>query len=50
MVWVHPKTAKTISSTTSALVGAGSLKPIFTTPTYTNIIIPLEPYALNVKI
>jgi hypothetical protein len=27
MVWVHPKTAKTVSSTTGALVGAGSLKP-----------------------
>jgi hypothetical protein len=26
MVWVHPKTAKTVSSTTGALVGAGSLK------------------------
>jgi hypothetical protein len=27
MVWVHPKTAKIISSTTGALVGVGSLKP-----------------------
>jgi hypothetical protein len=27
MVRVHPKTAKTISSTTGALVGAGSLRP-----------------------
>ncbi len=27
MVWVHPKTAKTVSSTTGAVVGAGSLKP-----------------------
>jgi len=28
MVWVHPKTAKIVSSTTGALVGAGSLRPI----------------------
>jgi len=28
MVWVHPKMTKTVSSTTGALVGAGSLKPI----------------------
>jgi hypothetical protein len=27
MVWVHPKTIKTVSSTTGALVGVGSLKP-----------------------
>ncbi len=27
VVWVHPKTAKTISSTTGAFVGAGSLRP-----------------------
>ncbi len=27
MVWVHPKTAKTVPSTTCALVGAGSLTP-----------------------
>jgi len=27
MVWVHPKMAKPISSTTSALVGAGSFRP-----------------------
>lgn len=27
MDWVHPKTAKTVSSTTCALVGAGSLRP-----------------------
>jgi hypothetical protein len=26
MVWVHPKTAETDSSTTGALVGAGSLR------------------------
>jgi hypothetical protein len=28
MVWVHPKTIKTVSSTTGALVGVGSLKPL----------------------
>jgi len=28
MVWVHPKTAKTVSSTTGALFGAGSLRPM----------------------
>ncbi len=27
MIWVHPKTAKTASSRTGALVGAGSLWP-----------------------
>jgi len=27
MVWVHPKMAKIVSSTTGALVGAGSLRP-----------------------
>jgi hypothetical protein len=27
MVWIHPKMAKTFSSTTGALVGVGSLKP-----------------------
>jgi len=27
MVWVHPKTAKTVSSTTGALGAAGSLRP-----------------------
>jgi len=26
-VWVHPKTAKTVSSTTGAFGGAGSLRP-----------------------
>jgi hypothetical protein len=30
MVWVHPKTAKKISSTNGALVGSGSLRPINT--------------------
>jgi len=29
MVWVHPKMAKTVSSTTGALVSAGSLRPAF---------------------
>jgi hypothetical protein len=27
MVWVHPKTAKTVSSTTGAFVGVVSLRP-----------------------
>jgi hypothetical protein len=40
MVWVYPKTSKTISSTIGALRGAGSFKAIFTIPTYTIIIIP----------
>jgi hypothetical protein len=50
MVWVPPKTAQTISSPTGALVGAGSLRPIFTAPTCTTIIIPLKPCALNAEI
>jgi len=40
MVWVYPKTSKTISSTIGALGGAGSFKAIFTIPTYIIIIIP----------
>jgi len=28
VVWIHPKTARTASSTTGALVGAGSLWPV----------------------
>jgi hypothetical protein len=32
MVWVHPKMAKTASSTTGALVGAASQQPYVLTP------------------